>query len=1240
MLLILPNVVTIEIGLGLIENTHMSHIWAALGFKSDGTNGYLPLDRAVVQRNLLLIIQALRETAQQAPSAPPSPPTSPLQDGSDGGETVDTQEGEWQRQTWGFCQCTHCTKVIPVPDTWCYDCTQGAGLLCECAVCGECNCCCSCPADYPKRHCACFTCIQIVYGDDTHCDFCFEHDRDQCECQRCGRCTCCCDCEPLPDYVGTSYETLCDRCGNCDCCCNCEEWLNRFDNEGLRGTPSISSDDSYTCAFSEAQSGASSSQSPGNPFSFEYYVNDTAALELSILNHDIALAWTELNEAAAKAPSSSTYLEQPIKSTADDACVECEDSSLSRPKKRHVARGIAGMRNALLMLGASQASAANTQPPPADGEVANITIFVTLLLMFMGVAVIMLTYATRNNTATVKSNGERTYVEQPPTFVHSNVIALEDVPASSLNISNLAATEPELDDSSNSSMPDLVPAFSSDTSSEEVYDIPHELQRKLYWDLLPRCNCSNLVDLEHISGTEFDLADYASIDAKATESLSSHSSMPDLVSNTDSTLTEGWAAPGAFQFRLRGGGLTEPESPPSVIGKVATAISSHAVAPAQLNEQSTLLQCKEEPDSPPEALHTSSLGSSQSTSMSSQQYESPPHAAGASQESLREKRSPQPTSARQARRLAAVEQADHLVKDRSPYALSPNNPAALRSIVQEAAEIRDDGIPHGTRKADETGFNAVRRFAESIDTPHMRPRLGATVDVARELLFYALAIVGIAMAIKPGKHSAAKGMTTGKPSTALNYIYSFKRVMIDCGRWVPESMIGVLKQLKGLNARVRASFGQDCLIPHQTQPFSLQMLLKMAKALRQKTIKTWSNCIHTIMLVMICYCLATGTRCNEMGQAFQPSSLAPNPDTDYLRRSNFSPFKDGVELEATVESWASLINGDMIRAHPGPSKCDRDNVSFGNIKQWFRYDDTNPLNFAAVWAEWEINYPCPVDERDTWAAFSPDGDEHPFSCASLRALLTVLMLATIGAAETALRSWHAFRVTIACCLMARPEYRANPQAQEALIQMLVRWKTPESVRRYAKTLPCDYADHVDAVTRTDGHPLADMRHKVTIDPTACYEDIEAAIAELEAKLHHAKLAARKEPAESDSLIVPAEVTNSQGTADTEPSDEGPSQSEPEIYNCPSIGDVQVGDKDPRAAQRRAIGTSANVPNNIWKGYENDNGKTRCVIVGYSATTQIPEAEKKGAYVVETGGNYYAFDAAFHVFRRPKSARRT
>ena len=76
------------------------------------------------------------------------------------------------------------------------------------------------------------------------------------------------------------------------------------------------------------------------------------------------------------------------------------------------------------------------------------------------------------------------------------------------------------------------------------------------------------------------------------------------------------------------------------------------------------------------------------------------------------------------------------------------------------------------------------------------------------------------------------------------------------------------------------------------------------------------------------------------------------------------------------------------------------------------------------------------------------------------------MMATIGTAEAALRSWHAFRVTIACALLANAA-RRGMAATEAITELLVRWKSVESVRCYAKMLPAEYADLVDEVTRTD-----------------------------------------------------------------------------------------------------------------------------------------------------------------------------
>ena len=64
-----------------------------------------------------------------------------------------------------------------------------------------------------------------------------------------------------------------------------------------------------------------------------------------------------------------------------------------------------------------------------------------------------------------------------------------------------------------------------------------------------------------------------------------------------------------------------------------------------------------------------------------------------------------------------------------------------------------------------------------------------------------------------------------------------------------------------------------------------------------------------------------------------------------------------------------------------------------------------------------------------------------------------------------------------------------------------------------------------------------------------------------------------------------------------------------------------------------------VPNKLWAGYENDKGKSESQIVGYSATTQVPDAKKPGAYVVKTDGEHYALDAAYHIFKRGRGNKK-
>ena len=361
-------------------------------------------------------------------------------------------------------------------------------------------------------------------------------------------------------------------------------------------------------------------------------------------------------------------------------------------------------------------------------------------------------------------------------------------------------------------------------------------------------------------------------------------------------------------------------------------------------------------------------------------------------------------------------------------------------------------------------------------------------DEERESWFYALALLAVVCAIKPGAKQAARGVTQGKPSSALGYLYAFRRVQLDCGRYVP-SLNLMLRACKGLNSVFRRVFGQDSLIPDRTQPFSLGMLHAMVSYAKSGLVATWSAALHAAILVLICFCIATGTRKDEFARS--------HAEDTYLMRANFKLFRGPVCLPMTRANLLAARDGDFICAKSAPSKCDRNNVVWGANDMWFRIKSADPLNFAWQWVQWELAYPCPTEERKAWAAFSPTGTAAPFTGQFAAACLDTLMMVTIGPAEAALRSWHAFRVTIACALLATDRYKKDPQAGDALIQTMVRWRTPDSIRTYGKMLPSDYADNVDLVTTTDAHRAADLASTVTIDATAPRIDLEAAIAELE-----------------------------------------------------------------------------------------------------------------------------------------------
>eukprot|EP00966_Prymnesium_polylepis_P235480 5446092-Prymnesium_polylepis.1 len=69
--------------------------------------------------------------------------------------------------------------------------------------------------------------------------------------------------------------------------------------------------------------------------------------------------------------------------------------------------------------------------------------------------------------------------------------------------------------------------------------------------------------------------------------------------------------------------------------------------------------------------------------------------------------------------------------------------------------------------------------------------------------------------------------------------------------------------------------------------------------------------------------------------------------------------------------------------------------------------------------------------------------------ARLHAMLGTLM----PASETHKYSWHSMRTWLACALLSLKTADGRPRCSEATIQCMLRWRSPEALRIYARLNP-------------------------------------------------------------------------------------------------------------------------------------------------------------------------------------------
>ena len=453
-------------------------------------------------------------------------------------------------------------------------------------------------------------------------------------------------------------------------------------------------------------------------------------------------------------------------------------------------------------------------------------------------------------------------------------------------------------------------------------------------------------------------------------------------------------------------------------------------------------------------------------------------------------RSPQPTSAAAARRRAAEEVARKLTQDDSAYAICPGEPVKLMSLCLSAAQARDASIPGGTAKRDAWGFGWAMKFGIAYNTPWMRPRVILPEDRAREAMWYALWIVFMSVEMAPSSRTKALGFDRAKPDSQMNAVYGYRNVMRDCGRELAD-LTPCFQQLRALKLDYRRAFGDMALVRQQAQAFERGQLLAMVTALTSLAlidVPGWSPAMHMAFLVLICWVGSSGMRNDE---------LASTPTGTFMKRSNMTLYLNGLAAEASRANLLRMANGQYMKGKSVGSKCDQNNYHWGAKDMWFVYDDSNPLNFAWRWVQWELHYQCPLSERSSWAAFSPSGGATPFTTQQTAYRHRQLAIHALGkeVGEKVTIHWH--RATLISALIAAGK-------GDTVTQLMVRHKTVEAMQTYLKMRPSEYAQHVEDATRMDVGKRTDLILPET-EPWQPFARIESALeSELEASLGKAK----------------------------------------------------------------------------------------------------------------------------------------
>jgi hypothetical protein len=380
----------------------------------------------------------------------------------------------------------------------------------------------------------------------------------------------------------------------------------------------------------------------------------------------------------------------------------------------------------------------------------------------------------------------------------------------------------------------------------------------------------------------------------------------------------------------------------------------------------------------------------------------------------------------------------------------------LGHIFEAIGSYIDMSVPEGTLKKDRLAWERWLSFCSQVAAGGINPwRLDAAANSGADPVGHfregrlLMAYMTFCREIIPPR---SRSDAQARPASSYNMVAGVRRIQKRHGiKMVTCDQLSAL--LKGFLMEHIAEHGYESLLAERKEPLDGQHVrdfLNTPEGTKMGRVAVdWSSPLFMSLGALFSVAVSTGIR---KAEGATPNGRAL--DQRRLRRSNVR-FRIGgaIFADPTAAQLLGMVPGrDGAILIPPPSKADQTGEIWGVHPIHLSYDPSDRANAATWLRSLELKFPVTGFRRAAVALFVSDTGLSPMRHSTVDTYLGHFLKLHLGA-EAGKYSFHSFRIGFACALLAAG-------CDVYTIQALARWRSPESIRIYARMNPDVYAGWV------------------------------------------------------------------------------------------------------------------------------------------------------------------------------------